>query len=324
MKTKIKKKIQKATLPSVADIITKTYKRTPAVAKQIIDSVNKWAADRGLTSIIPVIYAMLEQENGFDPAGSDGLMQVTKTAIKQVVACYGFDASGNVGDIDANIHCGIYYLHHCLCDSGGSVMPAVKAYNGGGDANYISNVGKHLSNYTTDSALIGAFHNGKAYKVPEGIQGCAGIWLQQDKLTSLKANPSAADKGDSAVTGVWTGTNPFDVDIFQLVVKFRFGKITKEVNVPTIKANSKQSIKTTINIGAVTKADQHTLTATVRAVDSSCGSGSKTVKATFTVKEEKKTVLLRRKDGVEEHYHVSNNDPKYAAEFGIPVDTTWA
>jgi hypothetical protein len=55
------------------------------------------------------------------------------------------------------------------------------------------------------------------------------------------------------------------------------------------------------------------------------GAGArKSVKAVLTVKEQKKTVLLERKDGVQEHYHVCDNDPKYAGDFGIPTDTTWA
>jgi len=54
------------------------------------------------------------------------------------------------------------------------------------------------------------------------------------------------------------------------------------------------------------------------------GGARKSVKAVLTVKEQKKTVLLELKDGIQEHYHVCDNDPKYASEFGIPTETTWA
>ncbi|MBF0544853.1 MAG: hypothetical protein HQM08_10485 [Candidatus Riflebacteria bacterium] len=92
MKTTAKNIIQKSDLPSVFDIITKTYKRSSATANQIIASVNAWAADRGLTSIVPVIFAMIEQESSFNPNFSGGLMQLTKKAKKQLEECYAFDA----------------------------------------------------------------------------------------------------------------------------------------------------------------------------------------------------------------------------------------
>lgn len=306
----------KANAPSVFDIITKTYKRTPAVANQIIDSVNTWAADRGLTSIVPVIFAMIEQESGFDSNTSGGLLQLTGAAKTHLEECYGY--SGGYGGISPNIRAGIYYLHHCLCDSDGAVTAAVRAYNGGGDPNYVSHVKSHLSNYTTNTGLISATIS---------VEGCIHRWLKLANVDSVTANPDSVNKGEK-VTVIWTGKNPYGVDIFQIVVKFRLLGLKNEPaeqTIAKIPAKSTVTAQVTLGpIGAKTKSGNHTIQATARAASTNCGGARKSVKTTFTVKEQKKVVLIQRKDGVEEHYHVCDNDPKYAGEFGIPVETLWS
>ena len=91
-----------------------------------------------------------------------------------------------------------------------------------------------------------------------------------------------------------------------------------------IPANSTVTRSVQLTIGAQTKSGDHTIMATAQTASTDCGGARKSVKTVLTVKEQKKTVLLERKDGIQEHYHVCDNDPKYASEFGIPTETTWA
>jgi hypothetical protein len=318
MKKKMPKKIQKLALTSVFDIITKTYKQTPATANQIIASVNAWAADRGLTAIVPVIYAMIEQESGFNPNASGGLLQLTAPAKTQLEECYGYNRGYD--GIDPNINAGIYYLHICLCGNGGNIAKAVKAYNGStsaGDVNYLQHVSAKLPNYTTNTGLI---------NLTMDVEGCLRKWLEAANIDSVVVSPSSVNKGEKALV-TWAGKNPYSVDIFQIKVRIRLVGLAAEPVDQVISrtpANSTVTRSVQLTIGAQTKSGDHTIMATAQTASTKCGGARKSLKTVLTVKEQKKTVLLERKDGIQEHYHVCDNDPKYAGEFGIPTETTWA
>ena len=315
MKTKAKKKPQKPTLTSVFDIITQIHKQTPATANQIIASVSAWAADRGLTAIVPVIYAIIEQESGFDPNVSGGLMQLTTKAEDQLQICCGYSAG--YSGIDPNIHAGIYYLHSCLCGKSGKIADAVTAYNGGGDKSYLAHITEKLANYTTNTGLITS---------TIVVEGCISKWLKAANVDSVVVSPSSVNKGEKVLV-TWTGKNPDSVDIFQIKVRFRLvGLAAEPIDqvISRIPANSTVTRSVQLTIGAQTKSGDHTIMATAQTASIKCGGARKSVKTVLTVKEQKKTVLLERKDGIQEHYHVCDNDSKYAGEFGIPTETTWA
>lgn len=300
--------------------------------KAIISAVNTWAADRGLTAIRPVIYAMMEQESGYDPKAPNGIMQVIGNGRAQVKACYGFDLDKEgVNKIEPNIHAAIVYLHHLLCHQPqNNLVTAVVDYNGrgggggGGDPKYRQNVSKRLPNYTDDKTRLTAFRDDKPY--PVTIEGCVGDFLAAKNVDEATVDKTQVKKGE-VFKITWKGKNTTSVDIAQITVKFRRvrkGDESYDAGPLTIpkhqgKTDGVQAAELKYMFGADVHSGEHTFKVTARASSSKCGGARKSLTVKVAVLEQTKKVLIKRKDGVDQHYTVSDNNPKYAKEFGIPL-----
>ncbi|MBF0544854.1 MAG: hypothetical protein HQM08_10490 [Candidatus Riflebacteria bacterium] len=203
-----------------------------------------------------------------------------------------------------------------MCNNDGEVVDSVKAYNGEGDKSYLRNVTKKLGNYTKNTGLI----NSKV-----AVEGSIHKWLKLENVDSLTVSPSSVNKGEKILI-TWTGKNPYSVDILQLKVKFRLVGLKAtpfSQEILRIPANSSLTRSVQLIIGAKTKSGEHTIMATAQTASTNCGGARKSVKPILSIKEQKKLVMLTPKDGIQEHYIVCDNDPKYADEFGIPIETRW-